>query len=74
MLAYSKSYQRKKSNNDQKANFLIYAAHSFATALLVTMALVLGVSGRLLFKRSGPSKVRLVPGSTVEVRQPVPIR
>jgi len=61
-------------HNDQKANFLNYAAHSFATALLLTMVLVLFVSVSLLFKRSGPSEVRLVPGSTVEVRRPVPTR
>jgi hypothetical protein len=68
ILHYYKSYQRNKSNNDQKANSLNYAAHSFATALLLTMALVLLVSVSLLFKRSGLSEERLVPGSTVEVR------
>jgi hypothetical protein len=68
VLDYYKSYQRNKDNNDQKANFLNYAAHSFATALLLTMALVLFVSVSLLFKQSGPSEVRLLPGSTVEVR------
>ncbi|MCR5890626.1 hypothetical protein LRS06_23135 [Hymenobacter sp. J193] len=69
IVDYYNSVKRNSSNNNQKANFLNYAAHSFSTALLLTSTLILFVCIGLFLKKEEPSKVQLVDGSVLNLRQ-----
>jgi hypothetical protein len=69
IVDYYNSIKRNSNNNNQKANFLNYAAHSFSTALLLTSTLILFVCTGLFLKKDEPSKVQLVDGSVLDLRQ-----
>lgn len=69
IIDYYKSFIRNRENNNQKADFLNYAAYSFSTALIITSVLILFVCFGLTLKKDEPSKVLIVNSSPMKIKQ-----
>jgi hypothetical protein len=64
---YYQSFKCNEITNNQKANYLNYAANSFTSALLLMGLLVAVLSLGLLLKAEEPSEVRLINEPTVHL-------